>query len=264
MANLSLLENMFYIEHVKLPAWDNSISGDTIRKQIQHFKLSLKSPLIYNDTKYVQRLKQSGKCSVNFSFIICRPPYETLNIEALEMYKIQCKSNYLNMLYDEFIYNSIKSWIIVISDINVDINLAFEFAKTIKYNDNTYINICHSPTTMWNDPIYFGDIKRVNTQKFKLTLTYPLVDHPLYYAQKVKGMKGPAKISQTFIISRAYYGALTIEELNNFKEQCQNCNLNMLYEESIFRGNKSWLILISDNDVNIETALQFAKTLPNK
>lgn len=125
------------------------------------------------------------------------------------------------------------------------------------------MNIVHKPTTCFYDetkPNKNEYLKKI----FKHSLTYPLIDHESCWAQKPSGQKGKAKVSQTFVVSRPYRGILTENDLDFWIEECKKHDLQMIYEETIFRGGEAWIIIIAETDVDLQLALKFSFTLHNQ
>lgn len=104
----------------------------------------------------------------------------------------------------------------------------------------------------------------MKTQYFLHSIKYPIRDHVKTFAQKPIGKRGRAKLSQTFMVSRPYQGPhLTITMFNDYIDKCKQHNLQMIYEETLFRNIQAWLIIIAHCDVNLNHALKFARQLEN-
>ena len=97
-------------------------------------------------------------------------------------------------------------------------------------------------------------------QKRKLIYSsdgYPFIDHFKKYAFKPKSQKGPAKESQTFIISFAYnYDSFIGDKEIEFIDKLKNINLSFYKEKCVFKGKDAYKILIMDSDVNLNEVLK--------
>ena len=86
---------------------------------------------------------------------------------------------------------------------------------------------------------------------------YPFIDHFKIYAFKPKSQKGPAKESQTFIISFAYnYDSFIGDKEIEFIDKLKDINLSFYKEKCVFSGKDAYKILIMDSDVNLNEVLK--------
>jgi hypothetical protein len=101
-------------------------------------------------------------------------------------------------------------------------------------------------------------------QSFKNGLKYPLVDHPHTFAMKSRGQKGPPNSRQTFVVSFAYPGGLPLQKMEENRSKCESFGLRMHYEPTVNREHAMWLVVISDEDVHHDRAIEYAKNLSQK
>jgi hypothetical protein len=115
------------------------------------------------------------------------------------------------------------------------------------------------PTTVW------GDFYKARSMKNKLRLfkkaailqnNWPIVDHFKKYCLKYKGQKGPAKESQTFIVSYPYvYDNSIGNKEKEFIETLHSINLSFYKQSCIFKGSQAYKIFIMDTDVKLENIM---------
>ena len=90
-------------------------------------------------------------------------------------------------------------------------------------------------------------------KKSKTLNNYPIIDHVEKYCLKPRGQKGPAKESQTFIISYAYnYDHFIGNKENEFIEHLTSINLSFYKQSCIYYNKPAYKIYIMDTDVSIE------------
>jgi hypothetical protein len=113
-------------------------------------------------------------------------------------------------------------------------------------------------TTVW------GDHYRARTptgvlrciQKGKILQAYPIVDHHKVYVFKPSNQRGPARESQTFIVSYAYvYDEFIGDKETELVNTLTSINLRFYKEPCVFRGKNAYKILIMDTDVDLDTVL---------
>lgn len=111
-------------------------------------------------------------------------------------------------------------------------------------------------TTVW------GDQYRVRNpacilrciQKRKIVHTYPIVDHHKVYVFKPANQRGPARESQTFIVSYVY-DDISGDNETEFISNLESIHLRFYKEPCVFRGKNAYKILIMDTDVDLHTVL---------
>ena len=90
-------------------------------------------------------------------------------------------------------------------------------------------------------------------KKSEILREYPIVDHVKIYCFKPKDQRGPAKESQTFIVSYAYlYDDFIGNKENELIEKLNDINLSFHKQQCIFRDKPAYKIFIMDTDVRIE------------
>jgi len=116
----------------------------------------------------------------------------------------------------------------------------------------------------------FGDTHNNSSlkQRFKSDLLHkghPIIDHWKTFAHRAKGQRGPARLTQTFLVSFPYNGAVAEEEIERFVLYIRDqWELQGHFEPCIFRNQDAWLIIIADSEVILEDAVQYARDNMNK
>tara|TARA_B100001013_G_C24545817_1_gene416582 strand:+ start:136 stop:516 length:381 start_codon:yes stop_codon:yes gene_type:complete len=122
-----------------------------------------------------------------------------------------------------------------------------------------YSNFIIKKTSVWGDHYKSrnGNNKLRLMKKLKILQCYPFINHYTKYAFKPKSQKGPAKESQTFILSYAYnYDNFIENKENEFINKLNNLNLRFYKERCMFREKDAYKILIMDTDIDLLTILQ--------
>lgn len=105
------------------------------------------------------------------------------------------------------------------------------------------------------------DYLRVHNKRDILQNAYPFVDHYRTYVLKPTGQKGPARESQTFLVSYAYfydhYSGITEDE-GKFIERCTNAGLTFYKEPCMYGIHKAYKIFIMDSEVNLQDIIHFS------
>jgi len=114
-------------------------------------------------------------------------------------------------------------------------------------------------TNVWGD--YYKVKNPVNIlrlhKKNDILHSYPFVDHYKLYSFKPANQRGPAKESQTFILSYAYlYDSFIGDRETEFINQLNSINLRFYKERFIFREKDAYKILIMDTDVDLPSVLR--------
>jgi hypothetical protein len=120
-------------------------------------------------------------------------------------------------------------------------------------------------TSVWGDAYRARtpeEVLRCGEKKQMLQTSYPFLDHYKFYALKPKHQRGPARESQTFLISYVYVydDYIGMREMQ-FIETLEKMSLRFYKEKCMFRGKDAYRILILDTDVNIQIVLELLQTL---
>ena len=90
-------------------------------------------------------------------------------------------------------------------------------------------------------------LKQQLTQKF----AYPYLDHSSGFAWKPIGQRGPARETQTLIVSYPYKDALDRVDYEVFTSAVHQLGLQIVKEDAIDK----YCIIIADRDVDIQAAI---------
>lgn len=119
-------------------------------------------------------------------------------------------------------------------------------------------------TTIWgnagSEAKNFLTMLRLKDKKSILqkSTSFPFVDHYTIYAYKPANQRGPAKDSQTFIVSYAYnYDSFIGDKEAKFIEKLTDIDLRFYKEKCLYSGHDAYKILILDTDVDLDKVLQF-------
>jgi hypothetical protein len=116
----------------------------------------------------------------------------------------------------------------------------------------------------------WGDIYRARTSTSKLRLIekqkilqeYPFIDHYKIYESKLLNQRGPARESQTFIVSYTYlYDDFIGDKEIEFIAKVASIHLRFYKERCVFRGKNAYKILIMDTDVDLNRVLGLLQPL---
>jgi hypothetical protein len=122
-------------------------------------------------------------------------------------------------------------------------------------------------TTVWGDAYKANspeNILRCGTKNEILQTSYPFIDHYTIYALKSINQRGPAKESQTFIVSYVYiYDDYIGDREQEFIQKLNSIQLRFHKELCIFRGKAAYKILIMDTDVDLNTVLRLIQVPHN-
>lgn len=118
-------------------------------------------------------------------------------------------------------------------------------------------------TSVWGDSYRAKRPETVLRLKLKsgllrLSSWYPIIDHVKKYCFKPKGQKGPARESQTFIVSYAYnYDHIKFidQQETDLRAMVERIGLSWYKEPCVFRGKPAYKILIMDADVKVEDVI---------
>lgn len=116
-------------------------------------------------------------------------------------------------------------------------------------------------TTVWGDVYNAKSLQNIMRLTGKRDLIYgeyryPFLDHYKIYAFKPSSQRGPARESQTFIVSYTYnYDHFIGEKETKFISKLTTMNLRFYKEPCIFRGKNAYKILIMDTEVDLDRVL---------
>jgi hypothetical protein len=116
-------------------------------------------------------------------------------------------------------------------------------------------------TSVWGDSYKArtpANIRRLE-EKCGIRHARPFIDHSKIYAFKPRGQRGPAKESQTFIVSYPYTYDEPEQEAT-FIESLTAIGLRFHKEQCVFRGQDAYKILIMDEDVDLDMVLQMLES----
>jgi hypothetical protein len=108
-------------------------------------------------------------------------------------------------------------------------------------------------TSVWGDVSKARNSQEVQRlmKKKSILQRYPFVDHYKLYAYKLIGQKGPAKESQTFLISYAYiYDTWIGDRENLFIDELHEIDLQFYKDICLYNGKQAYKIMIYDTDVD--------------
>ena len=113
-------------------------------------------------------------------------------------------------------------------------------------------------TTVWGDQYSAKTSTGITRcrKKCEILQAYPFIDHHTIYAFKPANQRGPARESQTFIVSYPYvYDDFIGDKETEFINNLTSINLRFYKEPCVFRGNDAYKILIMDTDVDLTSVL---------
>ena len=84
----------------------------------------------------------------------------------------------------------------------------------------------------------------------------PFLDHDQVYAFRPAGQRGPARESQTLIVSYPYKEAIDRENFEVFQQAAQKLGLQIRKDEVVFRDNSAYRIVVADSGVDVEAAME--------
>lgn len=123
-------------------------------------------------------------------------------------------------------------------------------------------NFIIKETTVWGDHYKAKSPTQISrlTNKKQILQSRPFIDHYKIYAFKPAHQRGPARETQTFIVSYTYmYDNLSGNEEAEFIEKLTSIGLRFYKEQCVFNGKDSYRILIMDSDVILEEALRLLR-----
>ena len=91
--------------------------------------------------------------------------------------------------------------------------------------------------------------------KSEIRSLYPMVDHSEVYALRLKGQKGPAKESQTFILSYAYASEYFNQKESECLDKLKEAELQYYKAPCKYKDHKAYRIIVADKDVDIKLVL---------
>jgi hypothetical protein len=151
----------------------------------------------------------------------------------------------------------------------LQLNDYMKHIKTIFYNIKIlfiifYMEYIIKKTTVWGDYHKAKSAKNIRRlyKKLQILQKRPIIDHLNdggKFVYKPKTQKGPAKESQTFIISYAYKYDGIDEDLKAFENEVKEIELGLYKEECSFRNKDAYKIIIFDTDVNITKIIELLK-----
>lgn len=126
------------------------------------------------------------------------------------------------------------------------------------------MNIVHKPSNVFLDShIHYKSRQKFLKSRFKDDLygdqvvDFMALDHLKEFAQKPKHQKGPAKISQSFVVGRPYQTEDPLSDKKKLDDLILKCNvhkLQMAYKKFLFQTHEAWCIVVAHEGVDLEKA----------
>jgi hypothetical protein len=115
-------------------------------------------------------------------------------------------------------------------------------------------------TSVWGDAYRATsaeEVLRCGGKQQLLHTSYPFIDHHTIYALKPAGQRGPARESQTCIVSYVYvYDEYIGTREEEFLEKLATLRLRFHKEPCLFRGKEAYRILLMDTEVELQILLE--------
>lgn len=114
----------------------------------------------------------------------------------------------------------------------------------------------------------YGELTDKDKRLMKM-LTYPFVDHEIYYSQRTKGSRGNPTVDNIFVVSYSYYNDDKSEHFKEWKNEVDNENLQFYFEPCLYGLKKDadlqdmFMIIVAGTDINMDEAVKFVHNKPH-